>query len=241
VDSLRGLREREPESYEQLAGRSKFVCDWFKAKSRGDEILEIGSGTGWFAKFLTQNMHFGSYVGLEIENSARDIALKYVSDSRVTFCDGSGLRIPLPDSSIDTCVTFDVIEHIPKGTEKEFFCEIFRVLKPGGVMFLSTPNHHVLSTYLDPAFFLLGHRHYSAKELDSVATAIGFNVVENFSRGGMAEVAMLHNLYFSKWVLSREPLFYKQHSKLMESSYQKETGFMNRFLLVAKPEIGFKN
>jgi hypothetical protein len=57
----------------------------------------------------------------------------------------------------------------------------------------------------------------------------------------MAEVAMLHNLYFSKWVLSREPLFYKRHSKLMESSYQKETGFMNRFLLVAKPEIVFEN
>lgn len=238
---MRGLKEVEPESYDQLAGRSKFVCDWFRAKSRGDDILEIGSGTGWFAKFLIQNIRFSTYAGLEIENSARRIAQKYISDSRVTFCNGSGLRIPLPDSSIDTCVNFDVLEHVPKGTEKEFFSEIFRVLKPGGVMFLSTPNHHFMSTYLDPAFFLQGHRHYSASTLDSIATTTGFNVVENFSRGGIAEVAMLHNLYFSKWVLSRTPIFYKQHSKLMEYSYLKETGFMNRFLLVTKPENDFEN
>ncbi|WP_299681383.1 class I SAM-dependent methyltransferase [uncultured Tenacibaculum sp.] len=51
-------------------------------------------------------------------------------------------RIPplknIPDNSFDSIVSFQVIEHIKN--DALFLSEIFRVLKPGGKAFLTTPN-----------------------------------------------------------------------------------------------------
>lgn len=44
----------------------------------------------------------------------------------------------IADNTFDFAVTFQVIEHIPD--DKTFVQEIHRVLKPGGVLFLTTPN-----------------------------------------------------------------------------------------------------
>ena len=44
----------------------------------------------------------------------------------------------IEDSTIDFVVTFQVIEHIED--DELFLSEIYRVLKPGGKMILTTPN-----------------------------------------------------------------------------------------------------
>ncbi len=47
--------------------------------------------------------------------------------------------LPFPDGSFDTVVMWEVLEHIPPGTEPQAFAEIARVLRPGGRLHLSTP------------------------------------------------------------------------------------------------------
>jgi SAM-dependent methyltransferase len=47
-------------------------------------------------------------------------------------------RIPLPDESIDICVSDFVLEHVE--TVDRFFSECARVIKPGGYLFIRTPN-----------------------------------------------------------------------------------------------------
>jgi SAM-dependent methyltransferase len=46
--------------------------------------------------------------------------------------------IPFPDAEFDAVVTFETIEHIED--DAVYVAEIWRVLKPGGVLLLSTPN-----------------------------------------------------------------------------------------------------
>lgn len=47
-------------------------------------------------------------------------------------------RLPVHDASIDIAVSLAVIEHL--GKPDNFVSEIFRCLKPGGIVYLSTPN-----------------------------------------------------------------------------------------------------
>jgi ubiquinone/menaquinone biosynthesis C-methylase UbiE len=51
---------------------------------------------------------------------------------------GSILEMPFPDAHFDIVVSSEVIEHTPN--PEQAIKEIYRVLKPGGVMVLSTPN-----------------------------------------------------------------------------------------------------
>jgi len=47
-------------------------------------------------------------------------------------------RLPLPDECIDLCVSDFVVEHVED--VDQFFSEAARVLKPGGYLFIRTPN-----------------------------------------------------------------------------------------------------
>ena len=234
---MRRLRSDSVDQYSDLAGRTRFVCDWLsKEHVIGRDVLEVGSGTGWFANFVLRNYQVRRYVGIEVDDNARMIAQLNVQSPFVEFVAGSGLSLPFEDNSIDTCVTYDVIEHIPIGTEKLFLSEIYRVLKPGGCRYLSTPNHHLLATYTDPAFYLQRHRHYSSLELEIIAEKSGLQVLESFTRGGISEVFLMFNVYFSKWVLNRAPIFLKKHGCYVQKSYDAQKGFMNRFLFATKPK-----
>ena len=48
--------------------------------------------------------------------------------------------IPYPDNTFDTVYHSQVMEHIPQDKADFFISECFRVLKPGGIIRISTPN-----------------------------------------------------------------------------------------------------
>ena len=54
---------------------------------------------------------------------------------------GSGLGLPFRDGAFDAVVSFETIEHLPD--PPLFLEELARVLRPGGVLHLSTPNARV--------------------------------------------------------------------------------------------------
>lgn len=66
--------------------------------------------------------------------------------------------IPFSEGYFDLCLSFDEIEHVWKGTEEKFLKVLFRMVRPGGLIILSTPNKGLLINLLDPAY-CFGHRH----------------------------------------------------------------------------------
>ena len=54
---------------------------------------------------------------------------------------GTAEKIPLGDGSIDVVVSFETIEHVPR--PDRFLDECVRVLAPGGMLIISTPNKSV--------------------------------------------------------------------------------------------------
>jgi 2-polyprenyl-3-methyl-5-hydroxy-6-metoxy-1,4-benzoquinol methylase len=99
----------------------------------GKKLLDAGCGTGWFSKYAFDRKAIVTSMDVG-ENLLSQVAKKCDSERVV----GSILEMPFEDNSFDIVVSSEVIEHTPDPLSA--IVEIFRVLKPGGTVILSTPN-----------------------------------------------------------------------------------------------------
>jgi SAM-dependent methyltransferase len=163
--------------------------------------LEVGMGWGAFTHHILQRG--ARVVGTEI--SENDL-LTAKSDDRLKQANllvADGLTLPFPDGTFDFVFAWEVLEHIPKNTEKVFFKEMFRVLKAEGIFVMSTPHKNFRSIIFDPAFWIIGHRHYSQKQLNEYGEISGFKN-SKFEVRGKYFLALWHiSIYISKWILRK--------------------------------------
>jgi ubiquinone/menaquinone biosynthesis C-methylase UbiE len=187
ADSADQSRYYEP----QLAASRKLI--------EGADLLNVGSWTGNFESLAV--VVAGTVTGLDVEPRALEVARKNIPGA--TFVEASVFEMPFQDASFDVVTLFEVIEHLPTGTEPEALSEVARVLRPGGHLVLSTPSWTLRSRLLDPAYLLTGHRHYAASSLITLLSAAGFTTERCDIRGGWVNVASYMTMYFYKHVLRR--------------------------------------
>lgn len=127
------------------------------------KIIELGSGEGYGIKLLSPLA--SEY--LAVDKFETDTAgLKNVEFRQQILPSLEGIA----DNSFDYAVTLQVIEHIHD--DKTFVSEIHRVLKPGGMLLLTTPNRP-MSLTRNPWHI----REYSANELKALVAG-SFSKVE---------------------------------------------------------------
>lgn len=200
---------------------------------KGKDVLNIGCGFGWCElNFLNRGVQ--QITGIEITEEDLKTARENVVDEKVKFCIGSAINLPFPDQSFDTVVSWEVIEHIPKGTEKKMFSEVQRVLKKDGIFYLSTPHLSFWATLLDPAWWLIGHRHYSQGRLVSYAKKNGLEMIDVKIKGKWWSSFSILNMYISKWILRRNPLFGAVFSQKEHEEYMADDGFGDIFIKFKK-------
>lgn len=83
-----------------------------------------------------------------------------------------GIRLPFADGSFDLVVLLDTMEHIPD--DHRALQEVRRVLRPGGIVFVSVPAYQFLWSQNDD----IAHhcRRYTRRRLDAVLRAAGLQV-----------------------------------------------------------------
>jgi SAM-dependent methyltransferase len=97
-------------------------------------ILEIGSGTGTLLAELVRRGH--QIQGVELRNDFINQAHAWYG--ALPLQSTEGIALPFADRSFDVVMSFDVFEHIPDSDAH--LREVVRVLRPGGVYALQTPN-----------------------------------------------------------------------------------------------------
>lgn len=100
----------------------------------GKHLLEVGSGRGGGAKHVAGALRPKSYIGLDLAQSAVDLANKIHNLPNLQFIQGSAESIPLQDGTID--VLLNVESCHAYGSVDKFLSEVKRVLKPGGYLLL---------------------------------------------------------------------------------------------------------
>ncbi len=99
-------------------------------------VLDIASGTGYGTYMIAQKAK--RVVGVDISKEAVEYAQKNYSLKNLEFKQGSVDNIPSKDASFDIVNSFETIEHVD--TYEKFITEAKRVLKPNGLLIVSTPN-----------------------------------------------------------------------------------------------------
>lgn len=221
--------------YERLHGRPRYICDWIpRHEIDGKSVINVGCGYGWFERFLLEHRSPTRILGIEPSEVDLSTARESLRNTRVELLVASGLDIPVSAAAFDTCLCTEVIEHIPPGTEPQLLGEICRVLKPGGKCYLTTPSRTMLSTFTDPAYYLLGHRHYSERQIAVFAESAGFILHSAIQKGGLAELFGLYNLYISKWIFRRGPFFDDWLAQQLDREYLQDGGYMGLFCVLQK-------
>jgi SAM-dependent methyltransferase len=85
---------------------------------------------------------------------------------------GNLAELPLPDQSVDVVVNFQVIEHL--WDQPQFVRECARVLRPSGVLLMSTPNRITFSPGRDTPINPFHTRELNAGEMTELLRDAGF-------------------------------------------------------------------
>jgi len=107
----------------------------------GRNILDVASGEGYGSALLADVAR--SVVGVELDAASVKHAREAYPRENLRFLEGDATRMPLPDACVDMVVSFETLEHL--GDHDRFLSEVRRVLRPGGLFLVSTPDRDVYS------------------------------------------------------------------------------------------------
>jgi len=179
---------------------------YFPMPSKGP-ALDVGTGCGILIPSLSRQ--FDTVISLDIETEfLSQIKNRPIAGANIHYITGDVRALPVRDDTAELIVCAEVLEHI----DNDLAClkEIIRVLKPGGILMLSTPQPRSLleftaSIVLRRSMMQLVRRIYrepvqptghinlmSARRLAGKLTRIGFTIIETHKSGlylpGLAEI-----------------------------------------------------
>lgn len=200
IEAMGWLDEGEKNYFAEQQGRYRFTLHYLKEKTRpGQILLDVGSHALHFG-MVARSLELEVW-GADIERFACDPVIQKrqtrfgIRDIRV--CDLSRVDLPYEDAFFDVLSFSETLEHL-NFNPLPVIMEFHRVLKPGGLVVVTTPNALRLGKRLS---FLAGRsvfadletlckgdaysvhfREYSLRELCNLLEWGGFVIVQRQTR-----------------------------------------------------------
>jgi 2-polyprenyl-6-hydroxyphenyl methylase/3-demethylubiquinone-9 3-methyltransferase len=102
------------------------------------DVADVGCGAGALSQVWAELGH--RVRGLDVNEPLVEIGRQRAAERKleIEFCVGSAVELPWPDESIDVCILPELLEHVAEW--EPCLDEGTRVLRPGGVLYVSTTN-----------------------------------------------------------------------------------------------------
>jgi 2-polyprenyl-3-methyl-5-hydroxy-6-metoxy-1,4-benzoquinol methylase len=114
---------------------------WAMSRCRGGDVAELGSGVGYGAFMLANRAR--SVIGLDTDEAS----VRFNEEAWSSLCPHLRFKVTSPTSldleneCVDRAICFEVLEHVTE--PKVMLGDLWRVLKPGGLLIASTPDPYV--------------------------------------------------------------------------------------------------
>ena len=97
-------------------------------------ILEVGSGRGGGANFITNRWRPKKYYGLDLSENATSFCKSFYKNPQLEFINGNALDLPFSSNYFDAVLNIESSHTYP--SFEKFLKEVYRVLKPNGTFVL---------------------------------------------------------------------------------------------------------
>ena len=154
--------------------RTKYLDALARGLPAGAAILELGCGAGEpMTRVLSGQFRV---VGLEI--SPNQLALARTNAPVAALLRGDMAQLPFRDGRFDGVAAFYSMTHVPRAEHPALLGEIARVLRPGGLLVITTgssdtPDWHEEDWLGAPSFF----SHYDGASNTRLVAQAGFEVI----------------------------------------------------------------
>ncbi|EGD56938.1 class I SAM-dependent methyltransferase [Gordonia neofelifaecis] len=147
--------------------RHEVAYEYILDRCAGLDVLEAGSGEGYGAAMVATRAASVTCVDYD-EQAVEHTRRRY---PELIVHQGNLIDLPLADASVDVVVNFQVIEHL--WDQSAFVAECHRVLRPGGVLLMSTPNRITFSPGRDTPLNPFHTRELNAAEMTELLAGAG--------------------------------------------------------------------
>ncbi|EUA33925.1 ubiE/COQ5 methyltransferase family protein [Mycobacterium xenopi 3993] len=151
--------------------RHEVVYQQLAQRCAGREVLEAGCGEGYGADLIARVAR--RVIAVDYDHTAvAHVGARY---PRVQALHANLTELPLADDSVDAVVSFQVVEHL--WDQPRFVRECARVLRPAGMLMVSTPNRLTFSPGRDTPLNPFHTRELDAAQLTRLLVDNGFLAV----------------------------------------------------------------
>jgi SAM-dependent methyltransferase len=157
-------------------------------------VLEVGCGEGYGTALLASVAT--SVLGLDYDALTAAHASSTYAQPR--FARANLAALPVPTASVDVVATLQVIEHV--WNHGEFLGECLRVLRAGGLLFVTTPNRLTFSPGREAPVNPFHAMEFTATELSALLTTCGFAIDALFGLHAGARLAALDRRHGGSFV-----------------------------------------
>ncbi|MCG8425855.1 MAG: class I SAM-dependent methyltransferase [Chromatiales bacterium] len=106
---------------------------------KGAKVLELGCGRAWMTRKMAELFQPADITATEVDKIQHEKNLAIDDLPNVTFVYGGAEAIDLPDNSVDVVLMLKSLHHVPTELMTQALQELARVLKPGGIAYISEP------------------------------------------------------------------------------------------------------
>ena len=211
--------------------RRRIIFDWVQrtiTTHKNPQVLDIGCGTGFNIVYLHE-LGYNQVSGLDFSPDA----LEYCRSRqlKVLMC-GDAENLPIRHDCYDIILILDIIEHLKD--DRRALSEIFRALKPDGILIIFVPAFRFLWSFQDE----ISHhqRRYNIKELKEKILHSGFKPIKLTYVNSL----LFPVVWIGRIILRAFPRYFKITSESqMNPSWM--NGILYRIFLSELPLLQFMN